>query len=123
MDAVTTPDPAAKQVDAALVELQKALKGLEWSAEFSRLSGDPAAESLTALWQVMAGMGALTDLRRLDGFEVSKGLISLAWPPEGRHYSGSIGGGWAAVIFGGGWAGRSSFSVSSSKVSSGSGSV
>src|SRR5579883_1548083 len=55
MDAVAPSETAAKQVDVALADLNKALKGLEWSAEFSRLSGDPAAESLTALWQVLAG--------------------------------------------------------------------
>ena len=71
MDAVTPSDPAAKKVDAALADLQKALKGLEWSAEFSRLSGDPAAESLTALWQVLAGMGALMQARQAERAEVA----------------------------------------------------
>jgi len=76
MDAVTVPDPAARQVDAALADLQKALKGLEWSAEFSRLSGDPAAESLTALWQVLAGMGALMQARQAERAEVSAALAA-----------------------------------------------
>jgi hypothetical protein len=71
MDAVTKLDPAAKKVDAALADLQKALKGLEWSAEFSRLSGDPAAESLTALWQVLTGMGALMQARQAERAEVA----------------------------------------------------
>ena len=42
--------------------------------------------------------------------------------PEGRHYSG-VGGTGVAVIFGGGWAGSSSFNFSSNSLSSGSGSV
>ena len=71
MDAVAEPDPAAKKVDAALADLEKALKGLEWSAEFSRLSGDPAADSLTALWQVLAGMGALMQARQAERAEVA----------------------------------------------------
>jgi hypothetical protein len=76
MDAVTPSDPAAKKVDAALADLQRALKGLEWSAEFSRLSGDPAAESLTALWQVLAGMGALMQARQAERAEVSAALAA-----------------------------------------------
>lgn len=71
MDAVTGSEPAAKKVDVALADLDKALKGLEWSAEFSRLSGDPAAESLTALWQVLAGMGALMHARQAERAEVA----------------------------------------------------
>jgi hypothetical protein len=76
MDAVTPSEPAARQVDAALAGLQKALKGLEWSAEFSRLSGDPAAESLTALWQVLAGMGALMQARQAERAEVAAALAA-----------------------------------------------
>jgi len=76
MDAITPSDPAAKKVDAALADLQKALKGLEWSAEFSRLSGDPAAESLTALWQVLAGMGALMQARQAERAEVAAALAA-----------------------------------------------
>jgi hypothetical protein len=71
MDAVTAPDPAAKAVDVALADLQKSLMGLEHSAEFARLSGDPAAESLTALWQVLAGMGALMHARQAERAEVA----------------------------------------------------
>jgi hypothetical protein len=71
MDALTTPESAAKNVDVALAELQKSLKGLEHSAEFARLSGDPAAESLTALWQVLAGMGALMHARQAERAEVA----------------------------------------------------
>jgi hypothetical protein len=71
MDAVAVPDPSAGKVDAALADLQKALKGLEWSAEFSRLSGDPAAESLTALLQVLSGMGALMQARQAERAEVA----------------------------------------------------
>lgn len=76
MDAVTSSDPAAKKVDTALADLQRALKGLEWSAEFSRLSGDPAAESLTALWQVLAGMGALMQARQAERAEVAAALAA-----------------------------------------------
>jgi hypothetical protein len=76
MDAVAPSDPAAKKVDTALADLQKALKGLEWSAEFSRLSGDPAAESLTALWQVLAGMGALMQARQAERAEVAAALAA-----------------------------------------------
>jgi hypothetical protein len=71
MDAIIESEPAADKVNAALADLQKALKGLEWSAEFSRLSGDPAAESLTALWQVLAGMGALMQARQAERAEVA----------------------------------------------------
>jgi hypothetical protein len=71
MDAVAPPEPATKKVDLALADLDKALKGLEWSAEFSRLSGDPAAESLTALWQVLAGMGALMQARQAERAEIA----------------------------------------------------
>ncbi|HVZ27505.1 MAG TPA: hypothetical protein VG798_02520 [Rhizomicrobium sp.] len=71
MDAIAPSEPAAKRVDLALADLDKALKGLEWSAEFSRLSGDPAAESLTALWQVLAGMGALMQARQAERAEIA----------------------------------------------------
>lgn len=71
MDAVTPPEPAARKVEVALADLDKALKGLEWSAEFSRLSGDPAAESLTAFWQVLAGMGALMQARQAERVEIA----------------------------------------------------
>ena len=71
MDAVTPAEPAPKRVEVALGDLDKALKGLEWSAEFSRLSGDPAAESLTALWQVLAGMGALMQARQAERAEIA----------------------------------------------------
>jgi hypothetical protein len=76
MDAITGAEPAANKVDAALADLQKALKGLEWSAEFSRLSGDPAAESLTALWQVLAGMGALMQARQAERAEIAASLAA-----------------------------------------------
>jgi len=71
MDALTP-----KPVEAALADLDKALKGLEWSAEFSRLSGDPAAESLTALWQVLAGMGALMRARQVERAEVAAAVAA-----------------------------------------------
>lgn len=71
MDAVTAADPAAGKVESALTDLDKALKGLEWSAEFSRFSGDPAAESLTALCQVLAGMGALMRARQAERREIA----------------------------------------------------
>jgi hypothetical protein len=76
MDAITGPQPAPKSVDVALADLQKALKGLEWSAEFSRLSSDPAAESLTALWQVLAGMGALMQARQAERAEVAAAVAA-----------------------------------------------
>ena len=76
MDAVTGPDPAAENVEVALADLQKALKGLEWSAEFSRLSGDPAAESLTALLQVLSGMGALMQARQAERAEVDAAVAA-----------------------------------------------
>ena len=71
MDAIAPPEPAAKKVEVALADLEKALKGLKWSAEFSRLSGDPAAESLTALWQVLSGMGALMQARQAERAEIA----------------------------------------------------
>jgi hypothetical protein len=71
MDAVT-PVP----VESALADLEKALKGLEWSAEFSRLSGDPAAESLTALWQVLVGMGALMRARQMERADIAAALAA-----------------------------------------------
>jgi hypothetical protein len=76
MDAMTAPDAAAKNVDVALGELRKSLKGLEHSAEFARLSGDPAAESLTALWQVLAGMGALMQARQAERAEVAAAVAA-----------------------------------------------
>lgn len=78
MDAVALPEPAAKRVEKALADLDKALKGLEWSAEFSRLSGDPAAESLTALWQVLAGMGALMQVRQAERSEIAAAVAAEA---------------------------------------------
>ena len=65
----------------------------------------------------------LTQLGRFEHFEWSKCLRSLRWTPEGRHYSGAGGAGALAVILGCGWAGRSSFSLFSKRLSSGSGSV
>ena len=76
MDAVAAHDPSAGKVDVALADLQKALKGLEWSAEFSRLSGDPAAESLTALLQVLSGMGALMRARQAERAEVAAAVAT-----------------------------------------------
>lgn len=78
MDAVTSADPAISKVESALTELDKALKGLEWSAEFSRFSGDPAAESLTALWQVLAGMGALMRARQAERREIAAAVEAQA---------------------------------------------
>ena len=66
---------------------------------------------------------ALAYLRRFEHFKGSKCLILLRWTPEGRHYSGVGGAGALAVILGGGWAGSSSFSLFSKRLSSGSGSV
>src|SRR4051812_46853516 len=64
----------------------------------------------------------LTQLRRFEHFRAPKWLRLLRPTPKGRHYSG-IGGTGPAVILGGGWAGNSSFSFSSKRLSSGSGSV
>ena len=65
----------------------------------------------------------LPELSRLGGFGEFNALRTL-WPfPVGLHYSGVAAAACAAVILGGGWAGRSSLSRSSSSVSSGSGSV
>src|SRR5260221_7459656 len=65
----------------------------------------------------------LAYLRRFEHFKGSKCLRLLRWTPEGRHYSGVGGAGALAVILGGGWAGSSSFSLFSKRLSSGSGSV
>ena len=65
----------------------------------------------------------LAQLRRFEHFKGSKCLRLLRWTPEGRHYSGVGGAGARAVILGGGWAGSSSFSLFSKRLSSGSGSV
>lgn len=78
MDAVTQTEPTAGKVETALADLDKALKGLEWSAEFSRFSGDPAAESLTALWQVLAGMGALMRARQAERREIAAAVTAEA---------------------------------------------
>ena len=60
--------------------------------------------------------------RQLEGCRTPKLLILLGRHLEGRHYRG-VAGGALAVILGGGWSGKSSLSLSSSRVSSGSGSV
>ena len=65
----------------------------------------------------------LAELSRFERFQGSKYLKSLEPTPEGRHYSGLGDAGPPAVIFGGGWAGSSSFSLFSKRLSSGSGSV
>jgi hypothetical protein len=78
MDAIAETEPAASKVETALTDLDKALKGLEWSAEFSRFSGDPAAESLTALWQVLAGMGALMRARQAERREIAAAVEAQA---------------------------------------------
>src|SRR3954454_24458193 len=61
---------------------------------------DPAVEE--ALYD------SLAQLRRFEHLRTPKWLRLLRPTPKGRHYSG-IGGTGAAVILGGGWAGRSSF--------------
>src|SRR6266550_4738859 len=66
---------------------------------------------------------ALAQLRRFKHFLGSKYLRSLESTPEGRHYSGIGDAGAPAVIFGDGWAGSSSLSFFSNRLSSGSGSV
>src|SRR4051794_15371897 len=69
-----------------------------------------------------AAAGPLAQLRRFEHFKVPKWLRLLRPTPKGRHYSG-IGGTGPAVILGGGWAGSSSLSFFSNRLSSGSGSV
>src|SRR4051794_5376058 len=64
----------------------------------------------------------LAQLRRFEHFKVPKWLRLLRLTPKGRHYSG-IGGTGPAVILGGDWAGSSSLSFFSNRLSSGSGSV
>src|SRR5690348_1009554 len=95
--------------------------------------GDPwrrfAAEQVISIdkpgfaWLVrVQAMPLLSQLRRFEHFRTPKWLRLLRPTPKGRHYSG-IGGTGPAVILGGGWAGNSSFSFSSKRLSSGSGSV
>jgi hypothetical protein len=67
-------------------------------------------------------ISTLAQLRRFEHFEGSKYLRLLDPILKGRHYSG-LGGAGAAVILGGGWAGSSSLSFCSNRLSSGSGSV
>src|SRR5690348_10530500 len=64
----------------------------------------------------------LAQLRRFEHFRTPKWLRLFRLTPKGRHYS-EIGGMGPAVILGGGWAGRSSFSFVSKRLRSGSGSV
>jgi hypothetical protein len=70
----------------------------------------------------VAAARRLTQLRRFEHFKVPKWLRLLRPTPKGRHYSG-IGGTGPAVILGDGWAGSSSLSFFSNRLSSGSGSV
>src|SRR5688500_9526277 len=65
----------------------------------------------------------LTELRLFGGSEGVKPLEYRDRGPEGRHYIGCAEGVSVAAILGGGWAGSSSLSVSSSNLRSGSGSV
>jgi len=78
---------------------------------------------LTIGWLVNGAKApSLTELRRFEHFEEPKYLNLLEPAPKGRHYSG-VGGAGAGVIFGGGWAGSSSFNFFINKLSSGSASV
>jgi hypothetical protein len=65
----------------------------------------------------------LTDLRGFAMSGFAMWLILLGRGVEGLHYNGFGGGAWAAAIRGRGWGGRSSLSLPSSNLSSGSGSV
>jgi hypothetical protein len=65
----------------------------------------------------------LARLRGFEGWGVAKHLIHRGTTPVGRHHTGVAEAGWAAVIFGGGCAGRANFSRSNSSFSSGSGCV
>ena len=94
--------------------LNEALEWLDRAEQAREVAGqltDPTAKN-----------AVLAQLRRFEHFRAPKWLRLLRPTPKGRHYSG-IGGTGPAVILGGGWAGNSSFSFSSKRLSSGSGSV
>jgi hypothetical protein len=76
-----------------------------------------------AVMDCATSLRQLAQLRRFEHFLGSKYLRSLESTPEGRHYSGIGDAGAPAVIFGDGWAGNSSLSFFSNRLSSGSGSV
>jgi hypothetical protein len=81
-------------------------------------------QSALAQWyRARTADSRLAQLGRLEQFQGPKCLRLLRWAPEGRHYSRVGGAGALAVILGGGWAGSSSFSFFSKRLSSGSGSV
>jgi hypothetical protein len=69
----------------------------------------------------LVGRADLAELRGLGGFDEAKLLGTHEAAPEGRHYKGWTWAASAAVIFGGGWAGRSSLRRSRSSINSGSG--
>src|SRR5436305_8959002 len=92
-----------------------------------RVYDDAVREALIVVWEAsdrICGkrLRPLAQLRRFEHFKVPKWLRLLRPTPKGRHYSG-IGGTGPAVILGGGWAGSSSLSFFSNRLSSGSGSV
>jgi hypothetical protein len=89
-----------------------------WNGD--KLQGERAMDHLQALGKPQ--LAQLAQLRRFEHFRTPKWLRLLRPTPKGRHYSG-IGGTGPAVILGGGWAGRSSFSFVSKRLRSGSGSV
>src|SRR5271157_3952977 len=91
-----------------------------WIRIFSRLR--ILSETKAAVW-VRAYAWVLTHLRRFADSKRPKRLISLGATPKGLHYRVAWGRGFWVVIFGGGWAGNSSLSWSSSSLWSGSGSV
>src|SRR5580693_3079575 len=89
------------------------------SSSLMRPSATPIPKS--AERRLLRTERTLTQLRRFEHFLGSKYLRSLESTPEGRHYSGIGDAGAPAVIFGDGWAGNSSLSFFSNRLSSGSG--
>src|SRR5947207_15883636 len=90
--------------------------------EASSASASCAAKESAILGSLNATGPAISPTSRFEHFKVPKWLRLLRPTPKGRHYSG-IGGTGPAVILGGGWAGSSSLSFFSNRLSSGSGSV
>lgn len=116
LTALLGTDPADAEVASVVRAAVDEMKGQ--GAEIVDITTPGLAELLTD-----KANGFLAELSRFERFQGSKYLKSLEPTPEGRHYSGLGDAGPPAVIFGGGWAGSSSFSFCSKRLSSGSGSV
>ena len=101
------------------------IRDAKTSADRSAVASLPSIDPTRGRYELMstAEAKALAQLRRFKHFLGSKYLRSLESTPEGRHYSGIGDAGAPAVIFGDGWAGSSSLSFFSNRLSSGSGSV